>query len=38
LQAQKDNALRKRDRLDAVAAVAARGDDRPRRTIKLQLG
>jgi hypothetical protein len=32
LQAQRDIALRKRDRLDAVAAVAARGDDRPRRT------
>jgi len=37
LQAQRDAAVRKRDRLEAVAAVAARGDDRPRRTIKLQL-
>jgi hypothetical protein len=32
LQAQRDIALRKRDRLDAVAAVAARGDEKPRRT------
>jgi hypothetical protein len=31
LQAQRDAAVRKRDRLEAVAAVAAR-DDRPRRT------
>jgi hypothetical protein len=32
LQAQRNAAMRKRDRLEAVAAVAARGDDRPRRT------